>query len=98
MRKVIIPATGKYGKSFIDVDAKWKKDRGEGCKGAMGSKHLRLAVALLEQIYNDPQLGADDKTALDEVFTGLDLRTGAMGDIAMMMKWRAFNSGTDGAL
>ena len=98
MRKVIIPATGKYGKSFIEVDTKWKKGRCENCKGAMGSKHLRLAIALLEQVYNDPQLGMDDKTALDEIFTGMDLRTGAMGDIFLMMKWRAFNGGKDGPL
>ena len=33
-----------------------------------------------------PQLGNDGNTALDEVFTGLGLRTGAMGEIALMMK------------
>ena len=36
-RKIIMPATGKYGKSFIDVDAQWEKDRAENDKGPWGA-------------------------------------------------------------
>ena len=39
-----------------------------------------------------------DKTALDEVFTGMGFRTGAMGEIVSMMVRRAFNGNKDGSL
>ena len=31
-RKIIMPATSKYGKSFIAVDTQWEKERSEGSK------------------------------------------------------------------
>ena len=90
--------TGKYGKSFIDVDTKWKKDRGENSKGALGSKHCRLAIALITEVYSDQQLGSDEKNTLDELFTGMDLQTDALGKMIRMMKWRTFAGNKDGAL
>ena len=97
-RKIILPATGKYGKSFIEVDTKWKRERGEGGKGAMGSKHLRLAVALLNGIYDDHQLSEEAKRVLDTHFTDMDLQTDDLGQIIQMMKWRTFQGNKDGAL
>ena len=98
MRKVIIPATGKYGKSFIEVDTKWKRERGEGGKGAMGSKHLRLTVALLNGIYDDDQLSEEAKRVLNTHFTDMDLQTDDLGQLIHMMKWRTSQGNKDGAL
>ena len=97
-RKIIMSATGKYGKNFVAVDAQWKKDRGENSKGAMGSKHLRLAVALVVEAYQDQQMGADAKKTLDAVFANMDLETDALGTRVRIMKWRTFYGNSDGAL
>ena len=97
-RKIIMSATGKYGESFIDVDTKWEKDRGENSKGALGSKHCRLAIALITEVYSDQQLGSDEKKTFDELFTGMDLQTDALGKMIRMMKWRTFAGNKDGAL
>ena len=64
----------------------------------MGSKHLRLAIALITEVHNDQQLGMDEKKTLDTIFTDMDLHTDAMGKIVLMMKWRAFTGNNDGAL
>ena len=64
----------------------------------MGSKHLRLAVALVTAVYSDPQLGADAKKTLDAVFMNMDLETDALGTKVRIMKWRTLYGNNDGAL
>ena len=61
----------------------------------MGSKHLRLAVALIELIYQDPQLSDEYMTTLDDIFMGMNLNSGALGELAHLMKWRVFSGGKD---
>ena len=72
--------------------------QGRERQGAMGSKHLRLAIALITVAYADEQLGAEARQKLDSHFTDLDLRSDAMGQLAQLMKWRTFNGEQDGAL
>ena len=64
----------------------------------MGSKHLRLAVALIEEAYTDHQLSADARTKLDAVFMGVDLDGDALGAKVRVMKWRTLQGNKEGAL
>ena len=64
----------------------------------MGSKHLRLAVALINGIYDDHQLGAEATQVLDSHFTNMDIQSDDLGKIIHMMKWRTFQGDKDGAL
>ena len=84
-RRVIMSATGKCGEKFVAVEEQWNKDRGEHSQGAMGSKHLRLAIALIEEAYNDHQLGADARTKLDAVFLGVNLNGDTLGTKVRVM-------------
>ena len=70
LRRVVMPATGKCGKKFVGVDTKWKHERADKQeeKGGMGSKHLRLAVALLEEAHGDYMASAEAKQKIEEGF------------------------------
>ena len=95
-----MPTTGKYGQKFVQVDKKWKKDRGDqnAGKGAMGSKHLRLAVALMEEAYGDPQLSDDARKTIAEGFAGVSLDGDQLNTKVTIMKWRTFKGEKDGSL
>ena len=93
-----MPTTGKYGKRFVAVDKQWKKDRQEQHeeKGAMGSKHLRLAIALLEEAYGDQMLGAEARKKVEAGFEGVNLDGDQLSTKIQVMKWRTFKGDRDG--
>ena len=54
----------------------------------MGSKHLRLAVALLEEAHGDYMASAEAKNQIEEGLKGVDLETEELSTKVTIMKWR----------
>ena len=102
LRRVVLPVTGRYGKRFVDVDTAWKRERDrEGDRrkgGAMGSKHTRLAAALLEEAYGDEGLGTDGRAKLERGFKDIDLKTEELNTRVQIMKWRTLQGNKEGIL
>ena len=84
----------------MTVDKEWKEERGnKERKGAMGSKHLRLAVTLLEEAYGDPLISAEGKAQLERAFKDVSLdETEQMNARVSVMKWKTFAGGKEGIL
>ena len=85
---------------FVEVDKKWKTDRGDqnAGKGALGSKHLRLAIVLMETAYSDPMLSDDGRKKIADGFGGVNLDGDQLNSKATIMQWRTFKGDKDGAL
>ena len=64
----------------------------------MGSKHLRLAVVLMEEAYGDPMLSDDARKKIEDGFGGVNLDGGQLNTKVTVMKWRTFKGEKDGAL
>ena len=64
----------------------------------MGSKHLRLAIALMEEAYADHMLSKEAKQKIDDGFKGVNLDGDMLGTKVTIMKWRTFKGDKDGAL
>ena len=64
----------------------------------MGSKHLRLAVVLMEAAYGDPMLSDDGRKKIEDGFGGVNLDGDQLNTKVTVMKWRTFKGEKDGAL
>ena len=64
----------------------------------MGSKHLRLAVVLMEEAYGGPMLNAEAKKTIEDGFGGVNLDGDQLGAKVMVMKWKTFKGGKEGVL
>jgi len=97
-RRVKMPLKGRYGKEFMKVHVEWKGKRGGG-ENTGGSKHLRLGVVALEQLYEWEGLKPEVKETLCKRWEGKDTNTPAfLGTDVRCMKWQPLKNGTEGIL
>ena len=97
-RRVTVGANSGYGTVLREVDEAWKRDRGAG-RPLGASKHVRLAVALLGKIHEDPKTSGEVKTKLEEVFGNVDgSRDEGVAQWLQVVKWRTFKGDREGIL
>ena len=97
-RRVTMGANSNYGTVLREVDENWKRDRGSG-RPLGASKHVRLAVALLGKIHEDPKTSGEVKAKLEEVFGNVDgSRDEGVAQWLQVVKWRTFKGDREGIL
>ena len=97
-RRVKLPLASAYGKILSEVDGKWKTTRRDG--GTLdGSKHLKLAVVMLERLHQGLAEGDEIKTLLETRWHGKDTTSPAfLGTDVRVVKWKTLKNKREGVV
>ena len=106
-RKVKMPQGSTGGKALMEVHEAWRVGRakstgsggGSSGTGMGGSKHLRLAVVVLEMLYGWKEVAPAVRTTLEKRWEGKDQTTPEfLGTDVRHMKWQPLKNGKEGIL
>ena len=106
-RTIILKKDSPYNKRAAVVDAEWKelmqeynkRRRDTGKTEEIGSKHLRLAANIFEEMYKDPQTSKDLKDKLQTHWQTCNKDSpDFLGPDVRVMKWRQTKDGKHGVL
>ena len=101
--QIRVPRSSEYGKALMKVDEVWKKDldvynkakqEGSGPQ-PIGSKHVRVGLALLTTAMADGHVSQDEKDKISGKYGGNVSLDVLETDVAVA-KWRAAKDGRNG--
>ena len=99
LRRVRLPTSGRVGKELTKMDKEWKEAVRAGRAERLGNKHAKLAVRVIDAVFDDPSIGAQDKDTMKTALSGVDAsKEGEVERCVNVMKWKELKGGKEGIL
>ena len=99
LRRVKLPTSGRVGKELSQLDKEWKDAVRAGKAERLGNKHAKLAIRVINAVFDDPSIGDQDKSTMTSALSGVDSsKEGEVEKCVNVMKWKELKGGKEGVL